>query len=126
MKMTDFFRQSRAMISQPMDGKTYEEIIETRERATKILEKHGYKVIDTFFTDEWINNEKLKENGVHFLSKSLEDMSKCDVVYFCDGWQFARGCHIENEVALAYGLLCVYEEDFYKKADNTTWTEESH
>lgn len=133
MKMTDFFRQSRAMISQPMNGKTDEEIIETRERATKILEKHGYKVIDTFFTDEWTNNEKLKEKGdivqipIYFLSKSLEAMSKCDAVYFCDGWQFYRGCHIENKVAEAYGLLCLYEEDFYKSdRTRTTWMEKSH
>lgn len=107
----------KAMISQPMAGKTDEEIIETRERATKILEKHGYKVIDTFFTDEWTNNEKLKEKGdivqipIYFLSKSLEAMSKCHAVYFCKGWKNARGCRIEHDAALAYGLNIIYEHE---------------
>ena len=32
----------KAMLSQPMGGKTDEEIIETRNRAIKALEKMGY------------------------------------------------------------------------------------
>ncbi len=104
----------KAMISQPMAGKTDQEIVETRERAIKALEKKGYTVVNTLFTDEWYSPEAMKERGVEnipvcFLAKSLENMSKCNAAYFCKGWRQARGCIIEHEVALAYGLDVIYE-----------------
>lgn len=42
----------KAMLSQPMAGKTEEEIIATREKAIKTLEERGYTIINTLFTDE--------------------------------------------------------------------------
>ena len=104
----------KAMLSQPMAGKTDEEIIAARERAIKILEERGYEVVNTLFTDDWYSNESMKERGVVqiplcFLAKSLENMSKCDAVYFCEGWKNARGCRIEHEVAVEYGLDIIYE-----------------
>jgi len=97
-----------------MAGKTNEEIIATRERAIKALEESGYEVVNTLFTDEWYSTESMKERGVVqiplcFLAKSLENMSKCDAVYFCEGWKNARGCRIEHEVAVEYGLDIIYE-----------------
>lgn len=47
---------------------------------------------------------------LYYLSQSLLRMSACDVVYFCKGWENARGCKIEHEVAKAYGLEIIYEE----------------
>ena len=104
----------KAMISQPMAGKTEQEIIEIRERAKAALEKKGYKVVNTLFTDEWYSAEAMTERGVEniplcFLTKSLENMSQCHAAYFCKGWRQARGCRIEHEVALAYGLTVIYE-----------------
>lgn len=105
----------KAMLSQPMAGKTEEEIIVTRERAIAALKKSGYEVINTLFTDEWYSQEAMKERGVEniplcFLAKSLESMSLCNVVYFCKGWKETRGCRIEHEAAKAYGLTIIYEE----------------
>ena len=56
----------------------------------------------------------MKARGVEnvplcFLAKSLENMSQCHAAYFCKGWRNARGCRIEHEVALAYGLTVIYE-----------------
>jgi len=34
----------KAMLSQPMAGKTDEEIVSTREKAIKILEEKGYEL----------------------------------------------------------------------------------
>lgn len=82
----------KAMLSQPMAGKSEEEIIATREKAIKVLEERGYTIINTLFTDEWYSNEKMVERGVEqiplcFLAKSLENMSLCHAVYFCNGWK---------------------------------------
>ena len=105
----------KAMLSQPMAGKTEEEIVATRERAIKALEAVGYEVVNTLFTDEWYSNEKMQERGVVqiplcFLAKSLENMSLCHAAYFCKGWEQARGCRIEHQAAKDYGLTILYEE----------------
>ena len=106
----------KAMISQPMRGKTDEEILETRNRAVKVLEEKGYEVVNTFFTDEWYSQKNMEERGVVniplcFLAKSLENMSKCHVVYFCNGWDKTRGCCVEYDTAVAYGLEILFEEE---------------
>ena len=105
----------KAMLSQPMSGKTDEEIVATRERAIAALEKRGYEIVNTLFTDEWYSKEQMAERGVIqiplcFLAKSLENMSLCHAAYFCKGWENARGCRIEHEAAQAYGLEIIYEE----------------
>lgn len=105
----------KAMLSQPMAGKTQEEIIATREKAIAALKARGFEVINTLFTDEWYSKEKLEERGVVqiplcFLAKSLENMSLCHAAYFCKGWEKARGCKIEHDAAVAYGLVIIYEE----------------
>lgn len=106
--------KKKAMLSQPMAGKTEEEIIATRERAIKALEGRGFEVINTLFTDEWYSDDAMKKRGVAniplcFLAKSLENMSLCHAAYFCDGWENARGCRIEHDAAKAYGLEIIYE-----------------
>ena len=104
----------KAMLSQPMAGKSNEEIIATREKAIKVLKEKGFEIVNTLFTDEWYSKEKMAERGVIqiplcFLAKSLENMSLCHAAYFCKGWENARGCKIEHEVAKAYGLEIIYE-----------------
>lgn len=105
----------KAMLSQPMAGKTDEEIIVTRDNAIAALAERGYQVVNTLFTDEWYSTEKMQERGVVqiplcFLAKSLENMSLCHAAYFCKGWENARGCRIEHDAAVAYGLEIIYEE----------------
>lgn len=105
----------RAMLSQPMAGKTNEEIVTTREKAIIALQERGYEVVNTLFTDEWYNKESMESRGVVqiplcFLAKSLENMSLCHAAYFCKGWENARGCKIEHDAAVAYGLQIIYEE----------------
>lgn len=105
----------KAMISQPMTGKTDREITTTRERAISVLEAQGYEVVNTLYTDEWYSRESMEQRGVVqiplcFLAKSLENMSKCHAAWFAKGWEQYRGCRIEHEAAKAYGLTLIYEE----------------
>lgn len=105
----------KAMLSQPMAGKTEVEIIETRNRAVEALKREGYEIVNTLFTDEWYSKESMKARGVVqiplcFLANSLENMSLCHAAYFCKGWENARGCKIEHDAAKAYGLRIIYED----------------
>lgn len=104
----------KAMLSQPIAGKTDEEIVSTRNRAIKVLEEKGYEVVNTLFTDEWYNRDQMEKRGVVqiplcFMAKGIENMSLCHAVYFCEDWENARGCKIEHAVAVAYGLEIIYE-----------------
>ena len=104
------------MISQPMNGLTDEEIEKTRNKAIRHLERLGYEVVNTKFTDDWYSDLTMKDRGVEniqlrYLAKSLENMSLCSVAYFCDGWEDARGCRIEHDAAEEYGLDIIYAED---------------
>jgi hypothetical protein len=36
-------------------------------------------------------------------------MSLCNVAYFAKGWEKARGCKIEHEIALKYGIEIIEE-----------------
>lgn len=105
----------KAMLSQPMAGKTDEEIVAAREKAVSFLESVGYEIVNTLFTDEWYSRENMEKRGVVqiplcFLAKSIENMSLCHAAYFCKGWENARGCRIEHDTAKAYGLEIIYEE----------------
>ena len=50
----------KAMLSQPMGGKTDEEIIETRERAMKALKEKGFEVSADAATVEEAADEIMK------------------------------------------------------------------
>ena len=104
----------KAMLSQPMAGKTDDEIVATRDKAIAVLRDKGYEVVNTLFTNEWYRKEAMESRGVVqiplcFLAKSLENMSLCHAAYFCKGWEKTRGCKIEHDAAVAYGLEIIYE-----------------
>lgn len=106
--------KKKCMISQPMNGKTDAEIVADRNRAIEYLESNGYEVVNTLFTDDWYSEKSMEKRGVVqiplcFLAKSLENMSKCHVAYFVKGWENARGCKIEHDCAVAYGVEVIEE-----------------
>lgn len=101
----------KLFISQPMKGKTDEEILEVREKAIKSAEEklgEPVEVIDSFFQGASADAKPL-----WFLAKSLELLATADVAYFAKGWETARGCKIENTCAIEYGIDVIedYKED---------------
>lgn len=98
----------KVFISQPMKGKTNDEIRQERARLTdKVRELYGddIEVIDSFF-----ENAPANARPLWFLGKSLELLSTADVAVFARDWQEARGCRIENTCAIEYGIEVV--EDY--------------
>ena len=99
----------KVMISQPMRGISEEDIKNTRARVTALLVEQGYEVIDSRikFSLHWESD--VKNPPLYYLALSILYMSLCDIVYFCKGWEKARGCRVEHEIANAYGLQIIYE-----------------
>ena len=94
----------KVMISQPMRGKTNEQIREEKERLVKELETKGDIVLDTVFEEA----PKNVDEAVWFLAKSIEYLANADTVIFMPGWNRARGCKIEHEIAVEYGKEVIY------------------
>lgn len=98
----------RLFISQPMRGKTDEQIEREREELVEIAEavyfgRGEVEVIDSFFKGG-LNVPAGAKAPLYHLSKSLELLATADVVIFAKGWQAARGCRIEHECADEYGV----------------------
>ena len=101
----------KLFISQPMRDRTEEEIRKEREEIIKhCKEIYGDQLepIDTYFDDEPVS----KIPALVHLGRSIQMMAEADVAYFAKGWEEARGCKIENECAIAYGIEV--REDYRK------------
>ena len=97
----------KVMISQPMRGKTNEQIRQERAELVEKLEMQGHEVMDTIFTEEMPIECDM---AMYLLAKSIEAMSKVDAVIFMRGWQEARGCRIEHIIAYEYGKFIKEEQ----------------
>jgi hypothetical protein len=98
----------KLFISQPMRGKSDEDILAERQKAIKSAEEkigEPVEVIDSFFQEAPADAKPL-----WFLGKSLELLAGADIAYFAKGWQDARGCKIENTCAIEYGIPVI--EDY--------------
>ena len=94
----------KVFISQPMKDRKAADIQTEREEIKgRIREEFGE---DVEFIESYFNDYNPKEGSIpiKYLSKSIEAMADADLVYFADGWQDARGCRIENAIAIEYGL----------------------
>ncbi len=106
-------------ISQPMSGKSEEEILATRQEAIdkihQLASKDGEQVniIDSYI-DDATRNEFQGRGGdainwdIYWLSQSLQKLALADTIWFCEGWEHSKGCNIEFACAIQYGLGIVY------------------
>ena len=94
----------KIFISQPMRGKSPGEIEHERslavEAALELLGVEEVEVIDSYF--EGKNN--MPKGPLKCLGHSLIMLADADVAVFAPRWNEARGCIIEHEAALAYGI----------------------
>ena len=91
----------KLFISQPMRGKTDEEILAERADAVQAARDalgEEVEVIDSFFGTSDMSH------ALEYLGDSLKLLAKADIAYFAPGWRDARGCKIEHACADAYGI----------------------
>lgn len=93
----------KLFISQPMRGLSDEDILKVRNAIAKKAEEvlgEPVEVVDSFFED-------FKPEGnipLAYLGKSISLLSTADVAYFGGDWKNARGCKIEHQCAVEYGI----------------------
>lgn len=100
---------TRLFISQPMRGKTDEEILKVRAEAVQAVKERlegEVSVVDSFLKTAPAN----VCCPLWCLGRSLELLAAADVIYFAPGWEKARGCRIEHIAAEEYGIKIIEEE----------------
>ena len=97
-------------ISLPMSGIPDDIVREHIEQAKDIyLRQSGRKIEDVAFIDtmdnpdppEWLEADRY---GVWYLGHSLTKLASVDECFFFTGWNHARGCIMERETCLHYGI----------------------
>ena len=99
----------KVFISQPMTGLTNEEIIKVRNKViTYLTDSYIFGVIneEIEIIDSFIQNSN--EKPLYLLGKALEKLSTADVCVFVDGWKDSRGCRVEHECCVQYGIAKIY------------------
>lgn len=102
----------KVFISQPMNEKTWEEVLREREEAWLKIKKTldiyfpsgEIELIDSVIEDELVEHY----TGLKYLAKSIEKLDDADAVWFLEGWEKSRGCKIEHQCAISYGIPTYY------------------
>jgi len=89
-------------LSQPMRGKTSAEI--TLERETIAAQYPEATILPTLFQPTQYSHP------LEFLGAAIQVMAGADLVVMAPGWQTARGCNLEHDIATAYGLDIAYPD----------------
>lgn len=106
----------RVFISQPMTGRTLEEVKHERENVIAIMQQldkglrtvgHTVEVVDSF--DEVAFKEH--RNPLESLGDCIKIMSTCNVIVFVPGWENSKGCRIEHQCATEYHLSTIMLKD---------------
>lgn len=113
-------------ISQPMTGRSEEEILATRQREIeKIHQRFDADGVEINIIASYIDDATRKHFKEHvsddinwdifWLSQSLERLAMADIIWLCDGWEYSNGCNIELECATRYGVGIMYPESTLKR-----------
>lgn len=95
------------MISLPMKGKTEEQI---DEEMADMMDLVWDIYPDACIRASIIENPEEKTE-LECFSESIFHMSQSDILAMGYGWENARGCKLEHEIAKAYNMPIVYLDD---------------
>ena len=99
----------KIMLSSPMAGKTKEEIDNDRDEMAILLFDHygddNCEIIASVVEDHE------QKSPLECFSESIFFMSMADILAMGYGWENARGCKLEHEIAKAYHVEVVYLEE---------------
>ena len=106
-------------ISQPMTGKSEEEILATKQKEIEKIHQLASKkdiqvrIIDSYVDDATRKHfeERLTDDinwDIYWLSQSLQKLALADTIWLCEGWENSKGCNIEFACAIQYGLGIMY------------------
>lgn len=102
----------KIMLSSPMAGKSKEEIDSERNEMANLL--FDYYGDDNCEIISSVVEDHEQKSPLECLSESIFFMSMADVLAMGYGWEDARGCKLEHEIAKAYHKEVVYLDELKK------------
>jgi len=105
-------KKKRLFISQPMRGKTVEEITAARGKAVRTAKKFLGENVEVINS---IRPDAESRHPLDCLADSLRLLATADVAFFAEGWNRARGCMIEHQCATEYGIIALDDLRFVRQ-----------
>lgn len=101
----------KMFISIPMQGKTIEQIkYEMSEIHQHMCGENRlneqYQLIDTVF--DQFDRIDVPNKALYCLGHSLQKLAEADIAVFAKGWATARGCLLEHQACVQYGIETSY------------------
>lgn len=103
-----------AVISQPMKGIDLDKVTSQRKKAEAAVRAAGYEPIDTVYEEDFkydVVSGSIVNPALWHMGLALMRLSKAHMIYMCDGWETTRGCLMEHQAAVAFGVDIMYEND---------------
>ena len=94
----------RIYISIPISGK---DLATQQRKALEIAEKLrqlGHEPVSPLPPPEAPSGLSEKEKYAYYMGRDVERLLLCDAVFLCDGWNRSKGCRLEVQAALLYGM----------------------
>lgn len=107
-------KKIKIMLSSPMKDKTDKEISDERNEMANLLFDYYDDNCEIMSTVIENHNEK---SALECFSESILFMSMADVLAMSYGWENARGCNLEHDIALAYDVPVVYLDKIKKEME---------
>ena len=102
----------KVMISQPMNGVPDSEVRKIQNDLKERFAKYNIEVVDSFLTG--IPDTEIRNPRLFYLGRTIQNfLSDVDAVYFCTGWEKAKGCRIERHICEEYGIP-ILDDSFFK------------
>lgn len=95
------------MISLPMQGKTEEQIDEEMADMMDLV----WNIYPNACIRASVIENPEEKTELECFSESIFHMSQSDMLAMGHGWENARGCKLEHEIARAYNMPIVYLDD---------------
>lgn len=84
----------------------------------------GHEAINPFDVEGAPVHYGAREQYAHFMGRDIEKLLLVDAVLFCPGWERSRGCRLERQVALIYGIRIVTLADLLFNAAKSLFPSE--
>ena len=87
----------KLFVSQPMNGKSSDEILKERKYLIAKAEAHAGETLEVL-------DAPADAKPLWYLGESLKYLASADLAVFALDWACARGCRIEHAAAEEYGI----------------------
>lgn len=109
-------KKLKVFFSQPMRGKSEQQIRENRKQFWSVFQPECAKDLGILEEELELIDSILSEPDVptvRLLAKSIEMMQEADIVVFLPGWDESRGCKVEFDIATKYKVEMKLRRIYY-------------